>query len=85
MAEQYRLTKIPAFEVRPPRDKVLDGLTFFELTGETVQLAAQHQSDPVWCCGECDSALAVGIQPAQMTGRVLRCGKCRSYNRVEMG
>jgi ribosomal protein S27AE len=54
------------------------------MTGETVQMAAQKSADPIWVCGGCGAPLAVGMQPGQMLGRVLRCGKCRSYNRVEM-
>jgi hypothetical protein len=84
VAERHTLMKIPAFDVRPQRVKILDGLRLFRMTGETVQMAAQKRPDPVWTCGGCGSPLAVGIQPGQLLGRVLRCGKCRSYNRVEI-
>jgi hypothetical protein len=84
VAERHTLMKIAAFEVRPQQVKILDGLSLFRMTGETVQMAAQQRPEPVWTCGGCGSALAVGIQPGQLLGRVLRCGRCRSYNRVEI-
>jgi hypothetical protein len=84
VAERQSLMKVPAFDVRPRRDRIIDGLSFFRMTGETVQMAAQKSADPIWVCGGCGAPLAVGMQPGQMLGRVLRCGKCRSYNRVEM-
>jgi hypothetical protein len=83
VAERHKLIKIPAFEVRPPHDRVLDGRTFFELTGETVQMAAEKETESIWTCGGCDAPLAVGIQSSQLLSRVLRCGTCRSYNRIE--
>ncbi len=84
MAERETLTKIPASGVRPRQDKLVDGLSLFRTTGETILMAARERTDPVWVCGECESPLAVGMEPARLLGRVMRCGKCRSYNRVEL-
>ena len=75
--------KIPAFEVLPRRDEILDGLTFFELTGETVQLAAEQNTDPFGSAAVAMRPLRSGSIPIELLGRVLRCGKCRSYNRIE--
>jgi hypothetical protein len=83
--EQQRLTKVPAFEVHPWRDTILDGLGAFETTGETVLVASQQAIEPSWICGGCDAPLAVGTPPRQLVKRVLRCGKCRSYNRAVTG
>ena len=81
--EQQRLTKVPAFEVHPRRDTILDGLRAFNTTGETILVASPQAMAPTWVCGGCDAPLAVGPTPDQLTKRVLRCGRCRSYNRAE--
>ncbi len=39
MAEQQRLKKVPAFDVHPRRDTILDGLRAFKTTGETILVA----------------------------------------------
>jgi hypothetical protein len=85
MVEQQRLTKVPAFEVHPWRDIILDGLGAFKTTGETILVASEQAMEPIWVCGGCDAPLAIGTSPRQLIKRVLRCGKCRSYNRAETG
>jgi len=83
MVVQHKLTKVPAFEVHPRRDTILDGLGAFKTAGETILVASQQAMEPIWVCGGCDAPLAVGTSPGQLIKRVLRCGKCRSYNRAE--
>lgn len=70
-------TRVPLQTVPEPAPGTA---SVFEKLGEGTRFIQGTESDISYDCGACGASLMAGIPPGQVTGLVLRCASCGTFN-----